>query len=44
MRQTWFWQEANMKCPQIGIAFYEEKLTWHSCSEDETQQLFALFI
>ncbi|KAB0338040.1 hypothetical protein E2I00_013948, partial [Balaenoptera physalus] len=30
-------KEANMKCPQIVIAFYEERLTGRSCPEDEAQ-------
>ncbi|XP_045411346.1 chromobox protein homolog 3-like [Lemur catta] len=30
-------KEGNMKCPPIVIAFYEERLTWHSCPEDEAQ-------
>lgn len=28
-------KEANVKCPQIVISFYEERLTWHSSSAQE---------
>ena len=27
-------REANVKCPQIVIKFYEEKLTWQTSSQD----------
>merc|ERR1712066_889895 len=31
-------REANVKCPQTVIKFYEERLTWHTSSQDNDDE------
>lgn len=37
-------KEANMKCPQTVISFYEERVTWIQKSEEENSKGIAFKI
>lgn len=37
-------KEANHKCPQIVIAFYEERLTWHEDGDKKEKDAVSVWV
>ena len=39
-------REANVKCPQTVIKFYDERLTWHTAQdgEDKSKRCFPILL